>query len=391
MNTARRHGDADASRTRRRIQDPEDHLFRRYSSEMVAYADLVLPDTTYLERHDCISLLDRPICEAEAAADAIRWPVVDPATQATGATSRFQSVLIDLGARLRLPGSSSTMTARRSIATTPITSSITSAAPASARWRVGAATATEHGRGAPNPEQLRALYREWRLLDRAISRTRRVFQTLQCRLSGLGGEDGPFRQARSPIDLPALCRADAQVPARRAKGMASASRPSICATRSRQPSIRLPIWYQPFEQAGRSAPSSRCTPSPSARRRCIILGQPERLAAPDPRAQSALRARRGLRCSRAEDGDWAHVYLASRAHHGAGGADGRAEPADGLDLERHRQAQGRLGAGRRRAGGEEGLSAEPPDPRVAAAQGRRPALVEFRSRSPARRRGTICV
>jgi anaerobic selenocysteine-containing dehydrogenase len=38
-----------------------------YSSEMVAYADLILPDTTYLERHDCISLLDRPICEADAA------------------------------------------------------------------------------------------------------------------------------------------------------------------------------------------------------------------------------------------------------------------------------------------------------------------------------------
>ena len=32
-----------------------------YASEMVAYADLVLPDTTYLERYDCISLLDRPI------------------------------------------------------------------------------------------------------------------------------------------------------------------------------------------------------------------------------------------------------------------------------------------------------------------------------------------
>ena len=41
-----------------------------YSSEMVAFADLILPDTTYLERHDCISLLDRPICEADAAADA---------------------------------------------------------------------------------------------------------------------------------------------------------------------------------------------------------------------------------------------------------------------------------------------------------------------------------
>ncbi|MEL6643010.1 MAG: molybdopterin oxidoreductase family protein [Pseudomonadota bacterium] len=71
-----------------------------YSSEMVAYADLVLPDTTYLERHDCISLLDRPICEADAAADAIRWPVIEPDRDVRG----FQSVLCDLGHRLGLPG-----------------------------------------------------------------------------------------------------------------------------------------------------------------------------------------------------------------------------------------------------------------------------------------------
>jgi len=71
-----------------------------YSSEMVAYADLVLPDTTYLERHDCISLLDRPICEAEALADSIRWPVVAPDRD----VRPFQSVLLDLGARLGLPG-----------------------------------------------------------------------------------------------------------------------------------------------------------------------------------------------------------------------------------------------------------------------------------------------
>ncbi len=71
-----------------------------YSSEMVAYADLILPDTTYLERHDCISLLDRPICEADALADAIRWPVIEPDRNVRG----FQSVLCDLGARLTLPG-----------------------------------------------------------------------------------------------------------------------------------------------------------------------------------------------------------------------------------------------------------------------------------------------
>ena len=49
-----------------------------YYSEMVHYADLILPDTTYLERWDCISMLDRPISEADGPADAIRQPVVEP-------------------------------------------------------------------------------------------------------------------------------------------------------------------------------------------------------------------------------------------------------------------------------------------------------------------------
>jgi len=71
-----------------------------YASEMVAYADLILPDTTYLERHDCISLLDRPISEPDAAGDAIRWPVIQPDRE----VRCFQSVLLDLGARLGLPG-----------------------------------------------------------------------------------------------------------------------------------------------------------------------------------------------------------------------------------------------------------------------------------------------
>ncbi len=71
-----------------------------YSSETVAFADLILPDTTYLERHDCISILDRPIGEPDLMADAIRWPVVEPDRNVRG----FQSVLIDLGVRLGLPG-----------------------------------------------------------------------------------------------------------------------------------------------------------------------------------------------------------------------------------------------------------------------------------------------
>ena len=71
-----------------------------YYSETIAYADLVLPDTTYLERWDCISLLDRPISEADGAADSIRQPVVAPDRD----VRPFQDVLIELGVRLKLPG-----------------------------------------------------------------------------------------------------------------------------------------------------------------------------------------------------------------------------------------------------------------------------------------------
>ena len=71
-----------------------------YFSEMVAYADLVLPDTTYLERWDCISLLDRPICGADGPADAIRQPLVKPERD----VRPFQDVLLELGVRLGLPG-----------------------------------------------------------------------------------------------------------------------------------------------------------------------------------------------------------------------------------------------------------------------------------------------
>lgn len=71
-----------------------------YYSETVPYADLILPDTTYLERWDCISLLDRPICDADGAADAIRQPVVE----ADRDVRPFQDVLLSLGARLGLNG-----------------------------------------------------------------------------------------------------------------------------------------------------------------------------------------------------------------------------------------------------------------------------------------------
>jgi anaerobic selenocysteine-containing dehydrogenase len=70
-----------------------------FQSEMTAFADLVLPDTTYLERHDVMSMLDRPISEFDGPVDAVRVPVVPP----TGECKPFQEVLIELGSRLKLP------------------------------------------------------------------------------------------------------------------------------------------------------------------------------------------------------------------------------------------------------------------------------------------------
>ncbi len=71
-----------------------------FQSEMTAFADLVLPDTTYLERHDVMSMLDRPISEFDGPVDSVRVPVVPP----KGECKPFQEVLIELAGRLRVSG-----------------------------------------------------------------------------------------------------------------------------------------------------------------------------------------------------------------------------------------------------------------------------------------------
>jgi anaerobic selenocysteine-containing dehydrogenase len=70
-----------------------------FQSEMTAFADLVLPDTTYLERHDVMGMLDRPISEFDGPMDSVRIPVLPP----KGECRPFQEVLLELGSRLKLP------------------------------------------------------------------------------------------------------------------------------------------------------------------------------------------------------------------------------------------------------------------------------------------------
>ncbi len=124
-----------------------------FFSETVAYADLVLPDTTYLERWDCVSLLDRPISTAEGPADAIRQPVLETLRD----VRPFQDVLLDLGARLGLPGLVDEAGQPRYPGGYPDYLVNHERAPgigSLAGWR--GANGTEQGTGAPNPDQLQA-------------------------------------------------------------------------------------------------------------------------------------------------------------------------------------------------------------------------------------------
>ncbi|WP_430626174.1 molybdopterin-dependent oxidoreductase [Sulfobacillus thermotolerans] len=75
-------------------------VFDAYDSETVAFADIVFPDTTYLERWDAASLQDRPISEPDGPADSIRQPVVAPPPGVRPAAD----TLIELANRLQLPG-----------------------------------------------------------------------------------------------------------------------------------------------------------------------------------------------------------------------------------------------------------------------------------------------
>jgi sulfite dehydrogenase (quinone) subunit SoeA len=122
-----------------------------YASETVAYADLVLPDTTYLERWDCISLLDRPIGGTDGPGDAIRQPVLKPDRD----VRPFQDVLIELGARLGLPGFATPEGAPRYPGGYPdylVNHERRPGIGPLGGWR--GADGSAAGRGAPNPGQL---------------------------------------------------------------------------------------------------------------------------------------------------------------------------------------------------------------------------------------------
>jgi sulfite dehydrogenase (quinone) subunit SoeA len=213
-----------------------------YSSEMVAYADLILPDTTYLERHDCISLLDRPISEADGAADAIRWPVVQPDREVRG----FQSVLLDLGARLGLPGMVNADGSARyaDYADYIVNHERKPGVGPLAGWRTGDNGLT-HGRGLPNAAQLDEYIRNSGFFVAHVPADAAYFKpwnrAYQDWAVSMGFYDKPepylFQLYVEPLRRFQLA----------AEGHGSRQPPDHLRAQIRATLDPLPIWYAPFE------------------------------------------------------------------------------------------------------------------------------------------------
>ena len=196
-----------------------------YFSEMVAYADLVLPDTTYLERWDCISLLDRPICSADGPADAIRQPVVAPDRD----VRPFQDVLLDLGHRLGLPG----MTNEDGSARFPkgyadylVHHERQPGVGSLMGWR--GADGSQEGKGPPNPEQLERYIENGCFWQGEIPPEARYFKHANRAYLDYAGTDGLHRDAPSrsrSSSTARCCRSSAS----RRRAWARCSRPSASA------------------------------------------------------------------------------------------------------------------------------------------------------------------
>jgi anaerobic selenocysteine-containing dehydrogenase len=203
----------------------------------------VLPDTTYLERYDCISLLDRPISHADGPGDAIRHPVVAPDRD----VRPFQDVLIELGARLGLPGfvGEDGAPAYRDYADYIVNHQRQPGIGPLAGWR--GADGVAHGKGAPNPDQLDRYianggfwHHEFAPEERYYKMANRAYLDAAVRLGFLAKPDPVIFQLYSePLQAFRLA----------AKGHGPVVPPEADRARISAVFDPLPIWFEPGAQA----------------------------------------------------------------------------------------------------------------------------------------------
>lgn len=215
-----------------------------FQSEMVAYADLILPDTTYLERWDCISILDRPISDADGPADAIRQPVIAPDRD----VRPFQDVLIELGLRLGLPAFVTEDGSAKFPGGYPdylANHERTPGVGPLAGWR--GENQDSHGKGAPNPNQLDRYIENGAFWKGKFTPSQRYFKHSNQEYLDHAAEMGWIPNA-DPIVLQLYSE-----PMQRFKlagqGFGDVVPPKPYRARITETFDPLPIWYAPFEDS----------------------------------------------------------------------------------------------------------------------------------------------
>ncbi len=348
-----------------------------FQSEMTAFADLVLPDTTYLERHDVMSMLDRPISEFDGPVDSVRIPVVPP----TGECKPFQEVLIELAGRLKLPAFVRPDGTRKyrdypdfvvNYETEP-----GSGIGFLAGWR--GKGGEKFMRGEPNP-------RQWEMYaqNNCVYQHKLPPSYQYMRNWNKGYLEWSQRNRIQRYAEPILIHLYSEVLqkfrlAAQGKGM-SRKPPEHLKKRIETYFDPLPFYYEPLEAQQselREVPAQRG--DPAADGDVPLVGFAERVAAADPRPQPPVRQSDG----RARGGDRGWRVDVGRVAMGQGALPVQLLGGRGarhrLDLERDRQGAGRLAplAGRQRVPAR--IPAQPPDFRGIARRRRREDL-ELRSR-----------
>jgi hypothetical protein len=229
-----------------RVRDPEDHLFRCL---FLGNGGLCRSDPA---RHDLsgtarLHLAARPA--DQRARGAVRF---DPLAggRAGPRRARLPDVLLDLGARLGLPGIVDE-DGSRSTPITPTTSSTTSASRASARCRAGAArTATRPAAAKPNPTSSKRYIENGGFSQVHVPEEAALFQARQPGLERLGDrtrafQDGPveniFQLYLEPLRKFQLAP----------KARSSRSPPPSITARGSNLFRPAANWYPPFRGRGR--------------------------------------------------------------------------------------------------------------------------------------------
>ena len=215
-----------------------------FHSEMVDYADLVLPDTTFLERHDTISILDRPISEADAICDAIRAPVLEPDRD----VRPWQEVMLELACRLKFPAfTNEDGTAKyKDYKDFIVRFEKAPGVGFLAGWR--GEDGTQHLRGKPNPNQWEKYIENECFFHYPLPENQRFYRFANLDYLKFAKRVG-FNTSEEPIFL-SLYLEDLQNFRLAAQGLGNSPKPNNDQDKERIKKFfdPLPFYYQPLEQ-----------------------------------------------------------------------------------------------------------------------------------------------